>query len=182
MPVFQQNSGEDEVHWDLPGAENPGVGSHEDALIASDARSQADPPSPVPTVASSMGSSQRPPRGGTTSPVLSTAASGSSADSGSGTVQEGPDTIQGDQNGSSSTVAPPVTRPRTRLQDGIVKPKLYTDGFIRWCNVCVSNEPGTLQEAFGDSKWKKAMEEEYNALLRNKTWHLVPPQEGKKYY
>lgn len=25
---------------------------------------------------------------------------------------------------------------------------------------------------------KKAMEEEYNALLRNKTWHLVPARKG----
>jgi hypothetical protein len=24
-------------------------------------------------------------------------------------------------------------------------------------------------------EWKTAMDDEYNALIRNKTWHLVPP-------
>jgi hypothetical protein len=30
------------------------------------------------------------------------------------------------------------------------------------------------QEALGDPNWKKAVEEEYAALLKNGTWHLVP--------
>ena len=48
--------------------------------------------------------------------------------------------------------------------------------------VCSTGEPGephTLEEALGDEKWKKAMNEEYIALKKNKTWHLVPPQQGK---
>ncbi|XP_073360660.1 uncharacterized protein [Aegilops tauschii subsp. strangulata] len=40
-------------------------------------------------------------------------------------------------------------------------------------------EPQTLQEALGDERWKNAMNEEYMALKKNKTWHLVPPQQGK---
>ena len=28
--------------------------------------------------------------------------------------------------------------------------------------------------------WKKAMPEEYDALIQNKTWHLVPPSSTKK--
>jgi histone deacetylase 1/2 len=34
-------------------------------------------------------------------------------------------------------------------------------------------------KALGDSNWGKAMNEEYNALLENKTWHLVPTSTNK---
>jgi histone deacetylase 1/2 len=29
-----------------------------------------------------------------------------------------------------------------------------------------------------DKNWKEAMDSEYTALMKNKTWHLVPPQKG----
>jgi histone deacetylase 1/2 len=38
-----------------------------------------------------------------------------------------------------------------------------------------TGEPTKLSEALGDAKWRTTIEEEYNALLANKTWHLVPP-------
>lgn len=69
-------------------------------------------------------------------------------------------------------------RPRTRSQHGIVRPKQYTDGTIRYGNLCSIGEPQTLQEALSDTNWKRAMEEEYAALLRNGTWHLVPAKPG----
>lgn len=69
-------------------------------------------------------------------------------------------------------------RPRTRLQGGIVKPKVFTDGTIRYGNLCVLGEPNSVDQALGDPKWSKAMQDEYDALLRNKTWHLVPPSKG----
>ncbi|XP_071683458.1 uncharacterized protein [Lolium perenne] len=62
---------------------------------------------------------------------------------------------------SSAAASPPPPSPpgvRTRLQKG---------------------EPLILTEALNDSNWRKAMEEEYNALLENKTWHLVPPNRNK---
>jgi histone deacetylase 1/2 len=40
-------------------------------------------------------------------------------------------------------------------------------------------EPYTLTEALSDSNWRQAMEEEYNALIQNKTRHLVPPSRNK---
>jgi histone deacetylase 1/2 len=72
-------------------------------------------------------------------------------------------------------------RPSTRLQQGISKPKVYTDGTVRWCMLASSaiEEPSTVDEALGDTKWVSAMDAEHQALLRNKTWHLVPPQKGK---
>jgi histone deacetylase 1/2 len=40
-------------------------------------------------------------------------------------------------------------------------------------------EPHTLTEALSDPNWRQAMEEEYNALIQNKTWYLVPPLSNK---
>jgi histone deacetylase 1/2 len=44
--------------------------------------------------------------------------------------------------------------------------------------LCSTGEPESLQEALADLNWKKAMEEEYAALLKNGTWHLVPYRPG----
>jgi hypothetical protein len=32
---------------------------------------------------------------------------------------------------------------------------------------------------FSDPNWKQAMESEFLALMRNNTWHLVPPVSGR---
>jgi hypothetical protein len=40
-------------------------------------------------------------------------------------------------------------------------------------------EPQNLTDALSDANWQQAMEEEYNALIQNKTWHLVPPVSNK---
>ena len=40
--------------------------------------------------------------------------------------------------------------------------------------------PNKVQDALGDTKWRKAMEEEMEALQKNNTWELVPPPYGKK--
>jgi histone deacetylase 1/2 len=42
-----------------------------------------------------------------------------------------------------------------------------------------TGEPCTLTEALGDENWCNAMNEEYKALMDNKTWHLVPPSRNK---
>jgi histone deacetylase 1/2 len=41
-----------------------------------------------------------------------------------------------------------------------------------------SGEPHNVDEALANKDWKHAMDLEYNSLLQNKTWHLVPPQKG----
>jgi histone deacetylase 1/2 len=70
-------------------------------------------------------------------------------------------------------------RPRTRLQSGVSKPKKFTDGTIRYANFCSTGEPSTTAEAFSDYRWKAAMDEEYQALITNQTWHLVPSTRGQ---
>ena len=72
----------------------------------------------------------------------------------------------------------PVSQTRTHLQKGVIKPVNYKH-ITKFGMACTTGEPTSLQEAFGDLKWKRAMEEEYMALQKNKTWHLVPPKQGK---
>jgi histone deacetylase 1/2 len=71
-------------------------------------------------------------------------------------------------------------RPLTRLQQGIKKPKIYTDGTIRYGLFTSTGEPSNLKEALADVKWQQAMSEEFGALMANNTWHLVPPGKKKK--
>jgi hypothetical protein len=77
-----------------------------------------------------------------------------------------------------STVSSPQ-RVVTRLQHGIRKPKTYFDGTIRYGHLATISEPKNLADALHNPNWKAAMDIEYGALQKNKTWHLVPPQHGK---
>jgi histone deacetylase 1/2 len=45
--------------------------------------------------------------------------------------------------------------------------------------LATTSEPTSVYDALADMKWRKAMEEEYDALLQNKTWHLVSPSSNK---
>ncbi|KAH9718111.1 retrovirus-related pol polyprotein from transposon RE1 [Citrus sinensis] len=63
----------------------------------------------------------------------------------------------------------------TRSKAGIFKPKLYqvsskTQPFL----------PKNTFDALKDPKWKRAMEEEYHALMKNKTWTLIPNNQNFK--
>ena len=40
-------------------------------------------------------------------------------------------------------------------------------------------EPTHLHDALASKEWKEAMDIEYSALMKNKTWRLVPPEKGK---
>jgi histone deacetylase 1/2 len=67
----------------------------------------------------------------------------------------------------------------TRHRDQTRREKEYTDGTVRYDrikfgNYCSTGEPSNSTEAFDDARWKTAMDEEYSALMKNQTWHLVP--------
>ncbi|XP_012701436.1 uncharacterized protein LOC105914402 [Setaria italica] len=92
-----------------------------------------------------------------------------------------PDTADADLPVDESSVpAPhhPAPHHRTRLSAGIRKPKIYTDGTVRYGCFTASGEPQNLDEALNNKEWKSAMDAEYEALIRNQTWHLVPPRKG----
>jgi hypothetical protein len=82
------------------------------------------------------------------------------------------------QQGSTASTEPEAQRVRTRLQSEISKPKIYTDGTIRYANLSSTGEPENLDEALNDPNWRKAMQEEITALHKNGTWHLVPAVKG----
>nr|GFA17318.1 ribonuclease H-like domain-containing protein [Tanacetum cinerariifolium]GFA43773.1 ribonuclease H-like domain-containing protein [Tanacetum cinerariifolium] len=66
---------------------------------------------------------------------------------------------------------PPHTHPIiTRSQSGIVKPidSLSLNNFL------ISPIPKNPSDALKDPKWRNAMYDEYNALVKNSTWLLVP--------
>jgi hypothetical protein len=93
-------------------------------------------------------------------------------------VPAAPATIQGPTTGPATE----TRRPGTRLSKGIRQPRVYKDETIRYDRLglfTASGEPQFLQEALEDKNWKHAMDLEYSALMKNRTWHLVPPQKGR---
>ena len=49
---------------------------------------------------------------------------------------------------------------------------------IKRAFLTTTGEPIRLHDALANKDWKEAMDNEYNALMKNKTWHLVPPKHG----
>ena len=67
---------------------------------------------------------------------------------------------------------------QTRGKSGISQPR-QQDGQA-YCNLAAASKdisllPKTYRGALSDPNWKRAMEEEYGALIANQTWDLVPP-------
>jgi hypothetical protein len=50
---------------------------------------------------------------------------------------------------------------------------------IRYANFCATSELDSLSEALHDPRWKQAMDEEFSALMKNDTWHLVPASRAR---
>ena len=83
---------------------------------------------------------------------------------------------------SSAQPTTVALRPRTRSQTGVFQPKKRTDGTVAWLAACMAHiaadptaEPRHFQAALGIPHWHALMEQEFQALLKNDTWHLVPP-------
>ena len=60
----------------------------------------------------------------------------------------------------------------TRAQQYITKPN---PKYMLLTSVSPDTEPTRVSQALKDPQWKQAMVDEYNALLHNGTWKLVPP-------
>ena len=44
---------------------------------------------------------------------------------------------------------------------------------------CVLTEPSSFEEAMEDPTWVDAMVEEYDSIVRNSAWEIIPRPEGK---
>jgi len=72
----------------------------------------------------------------------------------------------------------------TRAQAHIHKPKIFTDGTVRYPRPraltasldFIDTEPSCFSTAVKSAVWREAMATEFNALLKNGTWTLVPSQ------
>jgi hypothetical protein len=67
---------------------------------------------------------------------------------------------------------------RIRLQNNIRKPKKRTDDTVAYLTHAKVSKPTNYIVAMQDKQWKKAMEEEYGALMKNDTWELTPWRKG----
>ena len=63
----------------------------------------------------------------------------------------------------------------TRSKAGIFKPKLFQTSVQLQYSL-----PNNTSEALKEPKWRRAMEDEYNALMKNKTWTLIPNSQNYK--
>nr|AAK02020.2 Putative gag-pol polyprotein [Oryza sativa]AAP52036.1 retrotransposon protein, putative, Ty1-copia subclass [Oryza sativa Japonica Group] len=166
--------GHDFMHGTESGSGGQHTGSHpeDDALAASDAsvaesgNDTGTSPGAGPTAAGHAEES-----GQESSSISAPHDSPSASTPGSDASSDGVAESGGEQQ-------QPMLGPATRSRHGIHKPKKYTDGTIRYAALVSTEEPGNLHEALKNKHWKLAMDKEFEALVHNKTWHLVPPQKG----
>ncbi|KAG9450658.1 hypothetical protein H6P81_010623 [Aristolochia fimbriata] len=88
-------------------------------------------------------------------------------------------TGEGSPRGSSSTGGVPM---RTRsLSDiyNVTKPIELTEDYTLYC-LLAESDPVTFEEAAQDKKWRKAMDEEIEAIKKNDTWELTTLPAGHK--
>ena len=64
---------------------------------------------------------------------------------------------------------------KTRAKNNIRKPK-HKLSLTVTANKLNKNEPTTIHQALKDENWSRASSLEFDALMDNKTWDLVPPQ------
>jgi len=120
-------------------------------------------------------------------PVVPQSASSVSAPPSTSTVHDssaGPlaGSIGGSSSGPAPASAPTPLQPVTRSMHGIQQPKQRMDGTVAWLAACIARstadptvEPRHFHAALGIPHWRAAMEQEFDALLKNNTWRLVPP-------
>jgi histone deacetylase 1/2 len=182
-PHANQNSEQNPVFGGIlhaasqePTGASPGADPPADLnLPAEQASSGSEPQHPSaasPTAAANAPGSSSP------SPTRAPAAGSAAAPTGSG-VASASGVAAPPAAPSAPTAPPALSRPRTRAQDGIRKPKMYTYGTVRYGLSTISSEPSIVVEAMQNSSWEKAMDVEYTTLMKNKTWHLVPPEQGR---
>ena len=86
-----------------------------------------------------------------------------------------------DLSASSSTTTPSERGTRFRNLNDIYEKEAENEGmnylFALYCHV---DDPIHFEEAVKDKKWIEAMDDEINAIEKNKTWELVDLPEGKE--
>lgn len=58
------------------------------------------------------------------------------------------------------------------------KPKRYS-GYAAYMTKLIKAEPSTFQEVEHEEVWKKAMQEEYQSIMKNGVWEIIPRPSDK---
>ena len=74
---------------------------------------------------------------------------------------------------AEKVVGPPTAQRRQRQS-----PDRYT-GYMALVSQCVVTEPSSFEEAVEEPTWVDAMIEEYDSIVRNSAWEIVPRPVGK---
>ncbi|GJW38363.1 ribonuclease H-like domain-containing protein [Tanacetum coccineum] len=82
-----------------------------------------------------------------------------------------------DQHAPAIVLNPPVNPNPDSVHPMVTRFRVGTNRPTERLNLhvsSVSHLPKSYRDAFNDLNWQNAMCDEYNALIRNKTWTLVP--------
>jgi hypothetical protein len=83
------------------------------------------------------------------------------------------------ENQTTTPDAPTAHQYGTRLKHNIRQLKARTDGTVTYSAIHSSDaEPTSHVMAMNHPLWRAAMNDEFWALMKNQTWHLVPPHPG----
>ena len=74
---------------------------------------------------------------------------------------------------AEKVVGPPTTQRRQRQS-----PDRYTR-YMALVSQCVVTKPSSFEEAVEEPSWVDSMIEEYDSIVRNSAWEIVPRLEGK---
>ena len=74
---------------------------------------------------------------------------------------------------AEKVVGPPTTQHRQRQSLD-----RYT-GYMALVSQCVVTSPSSFEEGVEEPAWADAMIEEYDSIVRNSAWEIVPRPEGK---
>jgi hypothetical protein len=94
-----------------------------------------------------------------------------------------PDTQSGSIQGDPAPlqIDPPTHPCNTQLKNNIRKPKQRTYGSVTYLVVRTpASEPISHIDALKHPLWCQAMNDEFEDLIKNKTWHLIPPRDDLK--
>lgn len=159
------------AHADPGAASLPKVGATPECAPDFEAGESGLPPVDVTQLGSSV------PTAPIAAPPLSEAADhGSPAPLASGSPM-----LANDAAAVPAAATPPPPGLSTRLQHGIVKPCIYMDGIVRYSAGYLAElcEPASGQHALESCEWQETMDAEFEALHKNRTWHLVPRRAGQ---
>lgn len=166
--VSNENMQQDSTYDNEPETETDGAPD----TVSANAPAESSGSPPINEPASPFGESDSATASPASTPVNSAphpdaAASGSSAPRGSTSQGGTPSVTTDDPHPATTVTGQEAQRPRTRLQSGIRKEKVYTDGTVKWGMLTSTGEPENLQDALQNNNWKCAMDAEYMALIKN---------------